>query len=655
MCGIVGIFGKGIEDSAESLIDVMNSTLVHRGPDDSGIWKDLNNNIIFGHRRLAVLDLSKAGHQPMESKCGRYVICFNGEIYNHISLRSQLGLDKGWLGNSDTETMVTAFSFWGIKKTIEKLVGMFALAVWDKREKKLYLIRDRIGEKPLYYGWSKGKFIFGSELKAIKSLKGFNNAIDRDSLGLYLRHCYIPSPRTIYKDIYKLSPGCILEVQLGNTFSKPSKTVTLPFSEGSFHINQYWSYKNVVQKGRANLIKDEKVALSYLEESLRESIRLQSIADVPLGAFLSGGIDSSLIVSLMQSESISPVHTYTIGFEDAGFNEAIHAKKVAEHLNTNHTELYVSADDALSVVPLLSTLYDEPFGDSSQIPTYLVSKMAKEHVTVALSGDAGDELFGGYNRHVNAPFLWKIISLIPKGLRPQISTLMNLTPDVFLNSFGNSLPGKYKTPFLAQKLSRFSERLETIEEADDLYYNLVSEWKKPSEVLLNYEEPHSLLRDRSSWPKLDSFEDRMMYLDIMTYLPDDILVKVDRAAMAVSLETRAPFLDHRVIELSSRIPLKQKIHNGKGKQVLRKLLYQFVPKELIERPKQGFGVPLSDWLRGPLKGWSEELLEETKLEKEGFFNPKVIRGRWESHLKGKTNWEHSLWNVLMFQSWFESQ
>ena len=655
MCGIAGIFGQR---SSNDLLDVqvkkMTQTLSHRGPDDSGFWVNKDYTLALGHRRLSVLDLSKAGHQPMESSCGRFVMTFNGEIYNHLNIRRELELKHGrllWRGSSDTETVIEGFSKWGIDETLERMVGMFALAVWDKSKERLYLSRDRIGEKPLYFGWSNGNFVFGSELKAIKSLSGFNNEIDRDSLCLYLRHCYIPSPRSIYKDIYKLQPGCILDLSLKETLSPPP----LSFVSSKLKLRQYWSLKDKVEEGKQNMITDGQEASDLLEEALRKSIKLQSIADVPLGCFLSGGIDSSLIASLMQSDSISPVHSYSIGFNESDYDEAIYAKEVAEHLGTKHTELYVSSSDALSVVPKLPNLYDEPFADSSQIPTYLVSKMARDHVTVALSGDAGDELFGGYNRHLLAPSLWSLISFCPQSLRPIFSKAISLFPSSVLNQIGKVIPGTYKTAFLGHKLHRFADRLDSVMHEDDLYFSLVSEWNNPQKIVLGSKEPISFLRDKSLWPELDSFQERMMFLDTMTYLPDDILVKVDRASMGISLETRAPFLDHRVVELATRIPLNLKINNGKGKQILRKILYKYVPKELIERPKQGFSIPLAEWLRGPLKDWSEDLLSESRLKNEGFFDPSLVRGSWKEHLEGKGNWELGLWSILMFQAWLDSQ
>jgi len=554
MCGIAGLFGQKNNSSFEKSVETMILSLSHRGPDDSGVWKDNKSQIVFGHRRLSILDLTKAGHQPMTSSCGRYVITFNGEIYNHLVLRKELdNLGRGikWVGTSDTETILEAFSYWGIKRTLEKMVGMFAIGVWDKREERLFLTRDRMGEKPLYFGWSGGNFVFASELKAIRSLTTFDNSIDKGALCLFLRHTYIPSPLSIYQNIYKLQPGFILDLNLKATNSPPIDI----FDSTEININQYWSLRDTYQIGRSNLISNEQEAIEALECSLKESIKLQSIADVPLGCFLSGGIDSSLIASLMQSESATPVHSYTIGFNEPGYNEATFAKEVAKHIGTKHTELYVSSKDALEIVPLLPQLYDEPFADSSQIPTYLVSKMAREHVTVALSGDAGDELFGGYNRHLRAPTLWNLISFIPQFLVPGLSGVINFLPSSFLDTMGNVLPNPYKTSFLGHKLHRFSSRLNKIRSEEDLYYSLVSEWDKPEKIVLNAKEPRTLLRDPSLLLNLGNFQERMMLLDALTYLPDDILVKVDRASMGVSLETRAPFLDHRVVELSAKIPV----------------------------------------------------------------------------------------------------
>ena len=671
MCGIAGVFGYTNSNDLTRIVGAMAASLEHRGPDDGGVWSDEKAHIALGHRRLSVIDLSLQGHQPMHSVCGRYIIVFNGEIYNHKALRKELKYEfasghllrgegtVGWRGQSDTETLLAAFSCWGIEEALKRVVGMFAIAVWDRSDRRLSLVRDRMGEKPLYYGWCNGSFVFGSELKAICQYPGFSNEIDRDSLKLYLRHNYVPAPYSIYKNISKLEPGCLLSLELNDTVSSPSLKLRAPKSDGSLQLSRWWSLHDVVEAGLASRITDEKEALVQLESQLRESISLQLLADVPLGAFLSGGIDSSLIVALMQSETSTPVSTYTIGFSEANYDEAVYARSVAKHLHTNHTELYLSAADAQKVIPRLSTLYDEPFADSSQIPTFLVAQMAKQHVTVALSGDAGDELFAGYNRHFKAPGIWKIISKVPTGSRRLISKAINVfSPQTFSTleqGLSYILPKRWQTTFLGDKLFTLADCLGSVKDSDDLYYSLVSEWNDPDEIVIGEKEPSTLLTRRCEWPLLPDFEERMMYLDSMTYLPDDILVKVDRAAMGVGLETRVPFLDYRIVELAWRLPLRVKIHHGQGKQILRDILYKYVPRNLIERPKQGFGIPLGDWLRGPLKEWAETLIDESLLKRQGFFNPGPILLRWKEHLDYKYNWEQSLWGVLMFQAWLEDK
>ena len=658
MCGITGVFGTDNLPNTDECINRMTNVLIHRGPDDRGTWIDKESGIAFGHRRLSILDLSEAGHQPMHSKCGNFVLSFNGEIYNHLDLRKELETYSennkessiAWEGRSDTETLLEGFSHFGIKDTLIKAVGMFAIALWDKDNRKLYLARDRFGEKPLYYGWSNKSFIFGSELKALKEFDSFSNDIDRDSLNIFMRHGYIPSPRSIYKDIYKLEPGILLTIDIeGTDLNHPKKV------EDSLNKDIWWSLSESTIKAKQDIITDEVLGIEELEKSLINSISLQSIADVPLGAFLSGGLDSSLIVALMQSISSSKINTFSIGFKEEEYNEAKYAKAVAKHLDTNHTELYLSFNDALELIPKLPELFDEPFGDSSQLPTYLVCLMAKKHVTVALSGDAGDELFGGYNRHLQAPKVWKIISCLPTSILNIFSFIILKLPVGLINQIGLLLPGRYKVIFLGDKLLKFIDGINKFKREEDLYLSLVSEWEDPSSLVLDSKEPDSLLRNNSSWPVLSSFEERMMFLDTSTYLPDDILVKVDRSSMAASLETRVPFLDHRVVEIALRLSLDQKIRNGKGKRILRKILNKYVPEHLIKRPKQGFGIPLAEWLRGPLREWAEKLIDKDRLNKEGYLNSKLVGQRWEEHLSRERNWEHSLWSVLMFQAWLESQ
>ncbi|MDX2477665.1 MAG: asparagine synthase (glutamine-hydrolyzing) [Gammaproteobacteria bacterium] len=664
MCGIVG-FLPIADLSSEALSNVtgaMADSLSHRGPDSSGEWVSTDPCVALGHRRLSVLELSHAGDQPMRSVCGRYVVCFNGEIYNHLNLRDQLAANTSqsgsWRGHSDTETLLACFEAWGVEESLKRLVGMFAIAVWDWQEKRLLLARDRLGEKPLYYGWCEGGFFFGSELKALRQFPGFSNAISRDALTLYFRYSYVPAPYSIYEDIYKLEPGCMMTISLSATSTCPESVPHAPGSGDGWAIKKYWDLHDKVTTGQASAIHDEKVGLSALESTLKESIQLQSIADVPLGAFLSGGVDSSLIVALMQSLASQPVKTFTIGFDEDGYNEANYAKAVAKHLRTEHTELYVSATQAMDVIPQLPELYDEPFADSSQIPTFLVAQMARDHVTVALSGDAGDELFGGYNRYFWGPKIWEKASLLPSGLRRKLGALL-------ISSSGSAeasqsviklfLPDKLRNALLGEKLQKLGRRLENVENIDEFYHSLVSEWSAPEEIVLDGKEPLNILNARFECSELHEAEDRMMYKDAMTYLPDDILCKVDRAAMAVSLETRVPFLDHRVAELAWRLPLEMKIRNGQGKWALRQILNKYVPKELIERPKQGFGIPLGQWLRGPLREWAENLLDSDRLTREGYLRSEPIRQKWVEHLSGKRNWEHSLWSVLMFQSWLEKQ
>ena len=629
----------------------MCSRLKERGPDDEGIWEDSLNAIGLGHRRLSIVDLSPAGHQPMLSANGALVLAFNGEIYNHQTLRAELekaGLAPAWRGHSDTETLLAGFSAWGVQATVERCIGMFAFALWDREARTLLLGRDRLGEKPLYYGWqgqeSEAVFLFGSEPKALKAHPGFCAAIDRNALCLLMRHNYIPAPYSIYQGISKLEAGCLLSVSLAQP--KPK-------------ITRYWSAAQVAVAGAAQQFAGTAVqAVDALEGLLKSAVAQQMVADVPLGAVLSGGVDSSTVVALMQAQSAQRVKTFTIGFNEAGYNEAERAKAVAAHLGTDHTELYVTPQHAMDVIPRLPTLYCEPFSDSSQIPTYLVAQLARQQVTVSLSGDAGDELFCGYNRYLMASGLWKKLSMLPTGSRRLAARgLTAVSPErwnALLGPVQGVLPGSLRHANLGDKLHKGAGVL-AAGSVDALYLGLVSHWDDPASVVIGGTEPPTLLTGNApALPGLDDIQ-RMMALDTLTFLPDDILVKVDRAAMGVSLEGRVPFLDHRVVEFAWSLPQSMKLRDGVGKWALREVLYRYVPKALIDRPKMGFGVPIGDWLRGPLRDWAENLLDENRLHREGYFHPAPIRKKWEEHLSGARNWQYHLWDVLMFQAWLENE
>ncbi len=655
MCGITGIFGNLRKEEFDSSIHEMSATLNHRGPDDAGTWINEENGVAFGHQRLSIIDLSSAGHQPMVSPCGRFTTVFNGEIYNHLQLRDKLNTSankQSWKGHSDTETLVTAFSQWGIEKTLQQLVGMFAIAVWDFKEKRLFLIRDRFGEKPLYYGWSNGVFLFGSELKALQKYKRFSNQIDRGALSLYMKYMYVPTPYSIFRDIYKLEPGCILQIDKGT--KPPTLPLFAPFRAQGINIAQWYSISNMAQAGQKNLITDQNDAVDLIEKTLLESVRSQLISDVPLGAFLSGGIDSSVITALMQKVCKDPVKTFTIGFEESSFNEAIYAKEVSRHLGTEHHELYVTSSDAFKVIPHLPTLYDEPFADSSQIPTYLVSKLARESVTVSLSGDAGDELFGGYNRYLWGSRVWNKVRWMPLIVRQTLGVAINKISVNTWDSIGNSLPNSSRVSLMGDKAHRMAHRLKNVKSLDDVYHSLVTEGYKEDGLVVNDKAALITKLDNNDIVSgiVDS-EHRMMLLDSLTYLPDDILTKVDRAAMGVSLETRIPFLDYRVAELAWRLPLDTKINNGETKWPIRQVLYKYVPKVLIERTKAGFAIPVGQWIRGPLREWAADLLNEERIRREGYFNPELVQQLWQQHLSGKYDWTPRLWAILMFQAWLD--
>ncbi len=647
MCGFTGFLSAsgGIDSNhAQDLLHHMANEIVHRGPDSEGYWVDPAAGIGLAHRRLAIVDLSPAGSQPMVSASGRYVLAFNGEIYNHHLIRKALeregNLIAPWRSHSDTETLLAGFDAWGLVATLQRAIGMFAMALWDRDLRTLTLARDRLGEKPLYYGWQgqgqTASFLFGSELSALRRHPAFAADIDRDALALYLRHNCIGGSRSIYSRIHKLPPGHLLTV---------SRDTPEPL------LHAWWSAADVIAKGLEQpFVGSPDEAVTALESLLMDAVGQQMLADVPLGAFLSGGIDSSTVVALMQAQSSRPVRTFSIGFHEEGYNEAEHAKAVAKHLGTHHTELYVTAEQALAVIPKLPTLYSEPFADSSQIPTFLVSQLAREHVTVSLSGDAGDELFCGYNRYQMTAGLWGRVSRLPRPLRQLAAAAVTALPPGVWDKLGGLLP----ISRVGDKLHKGAALLGSRSVAD-LYRGMVSHWSDPERVVLGATEPATVLT--SFIPALQGLDDveRMMAMDMLSYLPDDILVKVDRAAMGVSLETRVPMLDHRVVEFAWSLPLSYKLRDGLTKWPLRQVLYRHVPRELIERPKMGFGVPIDSWLRGPLRDWAETLLTETRLRHEGFFDPVPIRQKWVEHVSGKRNWQYQLWDVLMFQAWLEEQ
>jgi len=668
MCGITGFFLNESDSYSVSreIIHNMSETLHHRGPDDSGVWIDENNTIALGHKRLSILDISSAGHQPMSLERGALVLSYNGEIYNHLELRKRIEQDSKsiqWVGNSDTETLLAAFETWGIKKTLPELRGMFAMAIWDKSQKKLSLIRDRFGEKPLYYGWVKsGKrniFSFGSELKALSSMPQFENDISNAALKEYFKYMYVPCPLSIYENIYKLEPGCILEINK-HAPEYPSNFPLHSSSDDSIRfdslsLDRWYDLKASVES-QTDLFQDEVEATEIIESELRNVINLQSISDVPLGAFLSGGVDSSTIVSLMQKEHSQPIKTFTIGFEDPDYDESKFAFEVANHIGTDHSELTVTSDDALSIIPSLPDFYDEPFADSSQIPTHFVCKSARQDVTVSLSGDAGDELFGGYNRHITAPLLWKKINWLPFYARRGLGSALLKIPGSTLDNVNDAIKNIIDSPFVqfGDKVHKTATRLRNVKSIDDLYLSLIAEPDVDLLVKNNTDDSKLFIYDSLPKINMDDPSSRMMYRDMLSYLTDDILCKVDRAAMSVSLETRVPFLDHKIVELAWKTPIDMKIKGSTGKSILRNILYKYVPKELIERPKAGFSIPLADWLRGPLRNWAEALIEPSRLDSEGYLQSDYIQKIWNEHLQSKKNWTNKLWSILMFQSWLES-
>lgn len=650
MCGFAGFLGGNIAKSSElsdATLVSMATEISTRGPDSSGSWSDVNNAVGMSHRRLSILDLSLTGNQPMVSKSERYTIAFNGEIYNHLDLRYKLEDEIGvisWKGTSDTETLLMCIDSWGVHVTLSQLIGMFAFSLWDNTKKTLTLARDRLGEKPLYYGWhgvgNDKAFLFGSDLNAIKAYPNFNAIVNRNALCLFLRHNCIPSPHCIYEGFNKLDPGCYLNI---------SPYQTTP------QITRYWDAKALVQSGAHDPLKGDFLEISQnLETKIIKAVKRQSISDVPLGAFLSGGVDSSVITALLQSQSTNPVKTFTIGFEEESYNEAIYAKKIAQHLGTEHTELYVSSKDSLDLIPELSNIYGEPFADSSQIPTFLLSVLAKKNVTVVLSGDAGDELFCGYNRYNFADDLWHRLEFLPSSSKNLLAKVLMSLPSRFWDKASSFSIGSDSSSRLAEKIQKVCGVL-SANSPETLYYDLISDCKNPSEWVIDGTEPEEIITQNKDYYKKLGSKRFMMLEDILGYLPNDILTKVDRASMGVSLEARVPFLDHELVEETFKVPISMHLYGGKSKAILRNILYKYVPQDLIDRPKMGFGVPLDIWLRGPLKDWAEDLLGEKRLENEGFFVTDKVRLIWKEHIDGSKNWSSQLWNILMFQSWLENQ
>jgi asparagine synthase (glutamine-hydrolysing) len=642
VCGIAGVIDpqSALADPAD-VVTRMTTRLKHRGPDDHGLWLSPDRRVVLGHRRLSIIDLSASGHQPMMSASGRFTIVFNGEIYNFKEIRARL-TEHGqqFRGHSDTEVLLAAIEQWGLSRALELSVGMFAFALWDAVKGELHLVRDRVGKKPLYFGVVGSCLVFSSELKALRALPGARPEIDRRSLALYCRLGYVPAPYTILAGIEKVRAACIVTVRLR--------------SQG-FEIVRaapYWSPPNAqADEGRRRETSDGE-AVDELARLLGQAVGVRLIADVPLGAFLSGGVDSSTVVSLMQAQSAARVKTFSIGFEERGFDEAPAARAVAGHLGTEHTELYVSPTEARDVIPLLPSMYDEPFADSSQIPTFLISRLARSQVTVSLSGDGGDELFGGYNRYLWGERIWSRSRWIPAGARGAIGRAMGrLSPDTIESLAGavlSWLPTRYRFVNPVDKLYKFADAFGA-RSCDDMYRVLASHWVQPSQVVLGGTEPEIPALD-GRWDS-DDFVQRMMLMDLVIYLPDDILVKLDRASMAVSLEGRVPLLDHRVIEFALGLPLDRKIRNGEGKWILRQVLYRYVPESLVDRPKTGFSIPIDAWLRGPLREWANELLQPRELRAQGYLNAEEVARKWEDHSTGRRQWAAQLWDVLMFQIW----
>ena len=645
MCGLTGFWTKRDGGDLAQSVRRMTDAISYRGPDDQGHWLDEERGLALGHRRLSIIDLSPEGHQPMHSASGRYALVYNGEVYNFAQIRAELEREgyAAWRGHSDTEVMLAAFEAWGVEAAVARFVGMFAFALWDRAEGALYLVRDRLGIKPLYYGWNGATFLFGSELHALKQHPDFEGRLNQRAIGTYLRYCYVPSPESIFEGIYKLPPGTLLKVRGPLEHAEPQV---------------YWSAYEVAQAGlRCPFEGDAADAANALYDLLSEAVGCRMVADVPLGAFLSGGIDSSTVVALMQAQSARPVKTFTVGFHEESFNEAHHAKAVAEHLGTDHTELYVTAEDAMAVIPKLPRLYDEPFADESQIPTFLISELARKQVTVSLSGDGGDELFAGYTSYQQDKARWQTLERVPYALRSRAAQVLAKTaetPQRRLDSLGRVLPGALQQYANAERLGRMADYL-GLESRSELHNKRLTRLDA-HQMLLSAKESESYRADRPNWTSFPEHVQSLMYWDMTTFMPDDILVKVDRASMGVSLEARVPILDHRVAELAWRFPLEMNFRDGKGKRLLREVLYRYVPEPLVERPKKGFGVPVGRWLRGPMRDWAEDLLSEERLKREGLLEVGTVRRQWEDFLAGNfAQGQSPIWTTLMLQAWLEEQ
>ena len=637
MCGITGYLSSDIKPDSKLALS-MASALSHRGPDMADAWIDEGAGVALAHRRLSILDLSEAGSQPMVSANGRLAIVFNGEIYNHHSLRREIeacGWSEGWHGHSDTETLLAALQLWGLPGTLPKLNGMFAFGLWDRQTRKLFLARDRLGEKPLFYGLMGSSFLFGSELKALAKFPAWRGAVDRGALSLFLRHGYVPEPYCIIQNCKKVPAGHWVEVN-------------------GFEANEpvsYWDFQKLAMSEKDR--RSSTVLINELDDLLNKSINLRMVADVSVGAFLSGGLDSSTIAALMQAQSQRPVQTFTIGFEVAGYNEAENAKSIARHLGTSHTELYLTPRDALNVIPDLPQIWDEPFADSSQIPTLLLSQMTRQHVTVALSGDAGDELFCGYNRYHQGYSLYNKIRRLPGPLQKALGALLTATPTTTVDRIISILPRSLRYPALGDRLQKLGMVIGN-STGVDFYRALVSLSQQPTSLVIGADEPATLLSSPDEWPDLKDFREVMMYLDSLTYLPGDIFTKVDRASMSASLETRVPFVDNDVVDFAWRLPMDLKLRDGKSKWIVRQVLERYIPKDLVERPKMGFGVPIEHWLKHDLRDWAEDLLSPTALAAGGYFDVATVRQLWEENCTGKSRNHHQLWAILMFQAWLST-